>query len=460
MKSNQSTHFEISERKVLLKVFDVALVWLALYFHTKTFSFSYFNLNFNFISWIWLITLGFYIILFGTVFEIYNLQKAESKKATVRNVTLTSLLVTFFFLLTPILSPSLPGNRFQIFYLFIILVSTLLIWRFFYIGLIASPRFFKRVLIVGDQFDIDKIGSDLLRNDPNYEIKGFVSLVKCHSLKFKSFPLKDLKKTVKDQSINEIVVASSYKGLSSELYQSLVPLLKIGFPIKAYAHVYEEITSKVHINHINNDFYFYFPFSRSNQNRLYFLYRRTVDLITSSIGLIVGIIILPLILLGNLLANRGRLFYKQLRLGRSGKEFYIIKFRTMINNAEKNGAQLATKRDKRITKFGNFLRRTRLDEIPQFYNILIGDMTLIGPRPERPEFLERLYKKFPFYEVRQVIMPGLTGWAQVNARYAGSDEDMIEKLQYDLYYIKHRSVFLDLRIMMKTISTIIFFRGQ
>jgi lipopolysaccharide/colanic/teichoic acid biosynthesis glycosyltransferase len=147
-------------------------------------------------------------------------------------------------------------------------------------------------------------------------------------------------------------------------------------------------------------------------------------------------------------------------MGKSGMEFHIVKLRTMVKNAEAHGAQLASKGDTRITKFGKFLRKTRLDEIPQFYNVLIGDMSLIGPRPERPEFVESLSKKIPFYEVRQVIKPGLTGWAQVNAKYANSDEDMIEKLQYDLYYIKHRSVFLDLRIFLKTISTVIFFRGQ
>jgi len=132
----------------------------------------------------------------------------------------------------------------------------------------------------------------------------------------------------------------------------------------------------------------------------------------------------------------------------------------MIKNAETNGAQLASRGDVRITKFGNFLRRSRLDELPQFFNVLKGDMSLIGPRPERPEFVKTLSEKIPFYEVRQIIKPGLTGWAQVNSKYANSDEDMIEKLQYDLYYIKHRSIFLDLRIILKTISTVIFFRGQ
>ncbi|MFO7745752.1 MAG: sugar transferase [Psychroflexus sp.] len=458
MKINQVNHFEISERKVLLRIFDVVFVWLALFITTENSTFTYFPFKSN--VWTWLITLGFYILLFGTVFEIYNLQKAESRKATVKNVVLTSLLVTLFFLLTPVFSPPLPDNRFQIIYFFGILVSTLLVWRFLYIGLITSPRFFKRVLIVGDDVDIDKIGNDLLLNDPNYEIKGFISTKEKSSANFASYKLNELQDIVLKYKVGEIVVANSMEGLSSDLYQALVPLLKTGFPIKAYAHVYEEITSKVPIQYVDNDFYFYFPFSRSNQNRLYLLYHRLVDVIMSLIGLVFGLIILPFIIVGNLIGNRGSLFYKQLRLGKSGKEFNIIKFRTMVKNAERNGAQLASKGDVRITKFGNFLRRTRLDETPQFFNVLKGDMSLIGPRPERPEFVKTLSEKIPFYEVRQVIKPGLTGWAQVNSKYANSDEDMIEKLQYDLYYIKHRSVFLDLRIILKTISTIIFFRGQ
>jgi exopolysaccharide biosynthesis polyprenyl glycosylphosphotransferase len=458
MKVKQVTHFEISERKILLRIFDVLLVWFALYVSTESFDFTYFPFSEN--TWFWLVTLGFYILLFNTVFELYNLQKAESRKATVKNGVLSCLLVTLFFLLTPILSPPLPDNRFQILYFFGILIFTLLIWRFLYIGLITSPRFFKRVLIIGDDFDIDKIGNDLLKNDPNYEIMGFISSKERSSNLFEDYELKDLRSVVETSKVGEIVVANSMQGLSSELYQALVPLLKTGFPIKAYAHVYEEITSKVPVQYVDNDFYFYFPFSRSNQNRLYLLYHRIVDIVISLIGLVFALMIVPVILICNLFANRGALFYKQLRLGKSGKEFYIVKFRTMIRDAEINGAQLAAQGDKRITRFGNFLRRTRLDEIPQFINVLKGEMSLIGPRPERPEFVKTLSEKIPFYEVRQIIKPGLTGWAQVNSKYANSDEDMIEKLQYDLYYIKHRSVFLDLRILLKTVSTVIFFRGQ
>ena len=170
--------------------------------------------------------------------------------------------------------------------------------------------------------------------------------------------------------------------------------------------------------------------------------------------------IIPFIIIGNLIANKGPLFYTQLRVGHNGKHFKIYKLRSMIINAEKDGAAYATEKDKRITKFGRFLRKSRFDEIPQFLNVIKGNMSVIGPRPERPVFVKELSEKIPFYEIRHIVKPGVTGWAQVNAKYGSTEDDALEKLQYDLYYIKHRSLFLDITIVFKTLSTIIFFRGQ
>ena len=185
-----------------------------------------------------------------------------------------------------------------------------------------------------------------------------------------------------------------------------------------------------------------------------------MELIISVLGLLFGAILIPFIVLGNILGNRGKLFYTQERVGKNGELFRIYKFRTMVKNAEANGAEFSTLNDNRVTPFGKFLRKTRIDEFPQFINILKGDMAVIGPRPERPVFVKEIAEMMPFYETRHVIRPGLTGWAQVNYSYGESLEDSLIKLQYDLYYIKHRSVFLDLNIIIKTISTVLFYRGQ
>ena len=140
---------------------------------------------------------------------------------------------------------------------------------------------------------------------------------------------------------------------------------------------------------------------------------------------------------------------------------FTIKLRgKLIVNAEKNGAVFASTNDSRITTFGKFLRKSRLDEIPQFINVLMGQMALIGPRPERPVFVDQIAKKIPLYQTRHVVKPGLTGWAQVNYSYGESIEDSLMKLRYDLYYIKHRSLFLDLNIVVKTLNTVLFFKGQ
>jgi lipopolysaccharide/colanic/teichoic acid biosynthesis glycosyltransferase len=182
--------------------------------------------------------------------------------------------------------------------------------------------------------------------------------------------------------------------------------------------------------------------------------------LVSVVGLFFGMLLIPFIALGNMLGNKGKLFYTQDRVGKNGAIFKILKFRTMVKNAESNGAVFSTLHDSRVTYFGKFLRKTRIDEIPQFVNILKGEMAVIGPRPERPFFVKEIAEIMPFYETRHVIKPGLTGWAQVNYSYGESLEDSLIKLQYDLYYIKHRSIFLDINIAIKTISTVLFYRGQ
>ena len=187
---------------------------------------------------------------------------------------------------------------------------------------------------------------------------------------------------------------------------------------------------------------------------------RIIEIQLALVGLAVGILVLPLVLIGNAIGNRGHLFYRQKRVGKDGVVFYILKLRTMIVNAEVNGAVFTTVNDTRITRFGKFLRKTRIDEISQCINILKGEMAVVGPRPERPNFVKEIAERMPFYETRHIIKPGLTGWAQVNYSYGETIEDSLIKLQYDLYYIKHRSFYLDLNIALKTITTVLFYRGQ
>ena len=189
--------------------------------------------------------------------------------------------------------------------------------------------------------------------------------------------------------------------------------------------------------------------------------KRLIDIVLSFLIVVIGLPIWILTALIIRLDSIGPVFYIQRRVGVEGKIFKIIKFRSMVKDAEKlSGPKWAEKDDPRITRFGNILRKLRLDEMPQFINILKGEMSLIGPRPERPHFVRKLSQTLPFYETRHIIKPGLTGWAQVKIRYGSSVDDSLLKLQYDLYYIKHRSFFLDANVIIKTLSTVIFYRGQ
>jgi exopolysaccharide biosynthesis polyprenyl glycosylphosphotransferase len=360
----------------------------------------------------------------------------------------------------------LPEERIQIVYFYLALIISILLWRLVYINLIESPRFYKRVLLVGEISNIDGLVRALNTSDPNYKIVGFINSEAStpESVKFKGlkeYQAKDFLDVIEKERISEVLVASfNSEAIIAEVYHDLMMLLERGFKIREYTQVYEELLHRVPIQFVGKDFYKYFPFSRSNENKLYIFFQRASDILLAITGLAIGIIILPFILFGNALGNKGPLFYIQERIGRNGKPFKIVKLRTMIINAEKDGVKWAKKDDKRITKFGKFLRRSRLDEVPQFYNVLKGDMSVIGPRPERPFFVNELARIIPFYETRHIIKPGLTGWAQVKTRYGSSIDDSLTKLQYDLYYIKHRSVFLDFNIAIKTLSTILYYRGQ
>lgn len=462
--SKKEIHFQVSERKVLLRLLDMIMAIFGLYLLGLLFDYEYLVIQWD--NRVAIFILMLYLSVFGTVFEIYDLQQSSQLDVTFRNVVLTVSTAVLFYLLTPIVTPFLPEKRLQIVYFYLTIVTSIFLWRIAYVSLIASPRFYKRVILVGEMTYVTSFLEALGQSDPNYKIVGFINcdLPKTTPVKVKGireFQADSLLQVISDEKISEVVVASyNAETITNAIYSDLMLLLERGFTIREYSQVYEEITYRVPIQFVGKDFYKYFPFSRSNQNKLYLFFNRFFDIVFSIVGLVVAVLLLPVILIGNVLANRGPLFYTQDRVGKHGNIFKIIKLRSMILHAETDGAKWALANDVRVTKFGKFLRRSRLDEIPQFINILKGEMSVIGPRPERPYFVEELSRAIPFYETRHVVKPGLTGWAQVKTRYGASVDDSLIKLQYDLFYIKRRSFFLDLNIMVKTLSTVLYYRGQ
>jgi exopolysaccharide biosynthesis polyprenyl glycosylphosphotransferase len=428
------------------------------------FGFDYFTISTTNLYCV--IVLGVYLNLFGVIFEMYNLQVASNQFQVLRSTILTVSTTVLVYLLTPFFSPELPTKRIEILLFYLVVFMALFLWRMFYVAFLASNRFLQHAVLICDKEQVQELISGLEHIDPHYKIVAFVNADATEDEMAEYHYVPNIKRDelfsfVKENSISEIVIASQKtEGITTELYQQLLRLLESGSIIREYTQVYESKTQRIPVHYMSRDFYRFFPFSRSNHNKLYLLSVRFFEISTSLLGLAVGLLLFPLIVIGNAIGNRGKLFYTQERVGKDGVVFEILKFRTMISNAESNGAVFTTTNDSRVTVFGKFLRKTRIDEFPQFINILKGDMAVIGPRPERPFFVKEIAEIMPFYETRHIIKPGLTGWAQVNYTYGVTIDDSLIKLQYDLYYIKHRSIFLDLNIAFKTITTVLFYRGQ
>jgi exopolysaccharide biosynthesis polyprenyl glycosylphosphotransferase len=465
MPNSNSIHFEISERKILLRVVDVISVLMAIYVVGIIFNFNYFQ--FSTTNFYWTFVLAIYLTVFGTVFEMYNLQVASNQVQVIKSIVLTTTTTGLVYLLTPVFTPVLPSNRLQILFFFLAIFSALFIWRLIYVAFFASNRFTKKAILICDKDQLKELVTGLENADPHYKVVGYINSDSLDNQinelpdYLKAIESDSLEKFVVQNAVSEVVVASqNTEGITAQLYNQLIHLLENGFMIKEYTQVYETLTQRIPVQYVARDFYRYFPFSRSNQNHLYLVFIRLVDLLVGVVGIAFACLLIPFILFGNALANRGPLFYTQSRVGKNGIVFNILKFRTMIQNAEANGAVFTTTNDSRVTAFGKFMRKSRIDEFPQFFNIIKGEMSVIGPRPERPVFVNEIAETMPFYETRHIIKPGLTGWAQVNYAYGESLDDSLIKLQYDLYYIKHRSIFLDINICVKTLSTILFYRGQ
>ena len=457
----EGIHFEISERKILLRIVDVISIISILYALGFLLDLEYFIAIFK--NPINAFTLILYIMFFATLFDMYNLQHASNQMQILKSTIIASVTIAGFYLITPLITPVLPGNRLQIIAFIGTILGALGAWRILYLTYFASIRFQKNVLFIGNDLQVQKLANELELANPHYKVSGFINTnsYEKNNIQIEEVTITDASNFIRKHNISEIVMTQKNKQtIGVNLLNVLLKSLEHGIIVREFSQVYETSTYRLPILYADKDFYNYFPFSRSNNNKLYLIAVRLFDIGFALVGLTILVALIPFILLINAVANKGPLFYKQERVGQYGIPFLVYKLRSMVTDAEKNGAQFAQKNDARVTPFGKFIRKTRLDEVPQFINVLRGEMSVIGPRPERPVFVEQIAEVMPFYKTRHVIKPGLTGWAQVKYSYGISLEDSLIKLQYDLYYIKNRSLSLDLNIMIKTVSTVLFFRGQ
>src|SRR5690606_30484784 len=350
-------HFEISERKILLRILDMVMVMFSLFLLGETTSFNFFRIDID--NFVWTLVLIAYLLVFAAVFELYDLHKSNNMGVVTKNIILASSVTVLCYILTPYYTPMLPTNRMEIIFFLLTIIFGFLFSRFLYLTFISSPRFYKRLLVIGDSRDTEEICSFLERTDPNYKVVAFydtASIKNLHiqnSLNIPFLRLKELEDRIIEWRISEVVVAARTDGgITKDLNKELLRLMEKGVTIRDYVQVYEELMRRIPVQEVERDFYMYFPFSRSNNNKLYLLFSRILDMVLSLIGLAGGLLLLPLVLIGNLIGNRGPLFYQQSRVGKSGVPFKLYKFRSMVTDAEKNGAQFAQKGDSRITKFG------------------------------------------------------------------------------------------------------------
>ena len=342
------------------------------------------------------------------------------------------------------------------------------VWRLLYNHFIGAKGLHTNVIFIGHNSEVQEL-IDTIQNNLEGGFKIVAVVDPENTIKPADFPffdvyhqIKAIRPAITNHQANLVVIAPHLRYnqlIVNELYE----LLFWKVHLTNLSSFYEDVTGRIPPSTFSESW-----FLDNLKNREQPIYDKVRELVDILAGLIIGLgfaLIFPFVALAIKFSSRGPIFYKQERIGQGGKIFYLFKFRSMFalsadGSAETNGVQFATKGDERITKIGRILRRTRLDEVPQFINLLKRDITLIGPRPERPEIIRKLEEKMIFYSLRHVVKPGLTGWAVIHQNYTDSLEKYLQKLQYDLYYIKNRSLLLDLSILLRTVNLIVRLMGQ
>ncbi|MCD6193939.1 MAG: sugar transferase [Candidatus Aminicenantes bacterium] len=442
---------KISKRKLLLLVGDLLILLLSLHLAYLVRMGRVINI-FTETNSAGLFLLIIFFVLSFYVFDQYNVKAKflSSQSLILFGAALLAVAVgmaiCFYFF------PFAVG-RGIFFYLFFSVTTLAFGWRVVFSSFfrLVIPK--RRVLIVGLSKGIKKFAA-LLKNFPEYKVVGYLNDVvpqKNPGNPYRYLGARaDLEKVVNRYEVDDIVVASGRIG-NGGLSRVLINCRLKGKNIYNLATFYEQLADKLPVLSLRDQWLVFSQgFDRLGSN-IFKKIKRSFDILSSVLLIVLCIPLGLLIALLIKLTSRGPVFYIQERLGQDEKPFRMLKFRTMVLGAENEKPRWAEVNDHRVTAVGRVLRKTRLDELPQLLNVLKGEMSLIGPRPEREYFVKILKEKVPYYSLRFAVKPGITGWAQVNYRYGATVEDAIEKLRYDLYYIKNMSLFLDLRILLKTI---------
>ncbi|MBI5652621.1 MAG: sugar transferase [Chloroflexi bacterium] len=433
----------MKERRLVLILMDGALVNLAVIF-----AFAIWSLRgdkelpaliatqsfwFGLLSVLWIVA--------AWLSGLYDLRVAARVLTTARALAQSLVLVLIAYLAIFFAAPTeLP--RGIVLYHGLIAIGLIAVWR----GLYARLALRRRALIVGAGNGGQLIARALAESaSAHYAVIGFIDDDPTKHDQVIGMT-RDLSRVIREHNVQEVILAIT-RDLSDETFRALLAAQELGVALRPMPIVYEEITGRVPVDYIGDNWYVALPLGHASTGSVYPIIKRAFDIVSASLGALLFCIALPFIALALKLDSPGPLFYTQERVGQGGRIFRVQKLRTMVVNAEQNGqAVWATKNDPRVTRVGKFLRKLHVDEFPQFWNILRGEMSAVGPRPERPEFVAQLEQHIPFYRLRHAIKPGMAGWALVNAGYVDSLEIAQLRVEYDLYYIKHQALWLDLWI--------------
>jgi sugar transferase (PEP-CTERM system associated) len=395
------------------------------------------------------------VLLCSHLFDLYDTSRLNTKGELYFRLLMVPGLLAFVLAGISWVRPSfLLGNNSAVVGLLILTVG-LFLWRMGFTWLIQLPILIERVYVLGTGERALRLVSGL-RQNPEIGVEVASWTGKLEGPVTRESVAVHLLEVVKRQRVHRVIVAMPDRRNTIPMHE-LLELRLQGVKIEEAATWLERISGKIEVDNLYPSWLVFGEgFRRSTPFRIV---RRVVSISIALVGLILSLPLVPLIMLAIRLDSPGPVFYRQRRVGKGGKTFDVVKFRTMRQDAEKSGPQWAGNNDPRVTRIGRFLRTSRLDEIPQLWCVLTGEMAFVGPRPERPEFVEWLSKEIPYYGVRHMVRPGLTGWAQVKYKYGSTVEDAREKLQYDLFYIKNASIGLDLLIMFQTVKTVLLKRG-
>ncbi len=453
-------------KKIILIIGDIAILYAALaialtirYRGFDLLTFKTHLLPFTIIYFFWIII--FYI------HNLYDLDIAKNNAIFYSSLLIPLLInVPFtivFFYFAPQVSEINIAPKTNLLLTTLVFVILFLLWRNIFNRFAGSTALNINTAVIGHNPQVLELAKEIIKNPQlGYRINLIIKHEEIGDIKdLDKLGLEDIEIKTGLDNLREVLVQRKITTAivapeiyrSPELIQNLFDCLRHKIDFINLPGFYEKIAQKIPVSAINQ---IWFLENISQREREFYEFLKRIFDFFTAIGLLLASLpFWPIIALIIKIDSPGPVFYKQARTGRGGIPFRLTKFRTMIKDAEKDGPKMAQKNDPRVTKLGRFLRKTRLDELPQLFNIIKGEMSFVGPRAERPEFHQELKRHIPFYQERYLIKPGLSGWAQIKHGYSSSIEDNFEKIQYDLYYIKNRSFFFDLGIILKTINIIL-----